>query len=52
MVLVETAQIYKNVVKPFFIDEMNMDHCNWVYAMLNNEKEVELRVHEHPNFYL
>ena len=29
-----------------------MDHCNWVYACLNNEKEVDLRVVEHADFYL
>ena len=31
---------------------MDMSHCNWVYAMLNNEKEVDLRVVEHADFYL
>lgn len=29
-----------------------MKHCNWVYSMLNNEKEVELRVVEHQDFYM
>lgn len=51
-ILVETAQVYNEVVKPHFIEPMNMDHCNWVYAMLDNEKEVDLRVYEHPEFYL
>ena len=31
---------------------MNMDHCNWVYSCLDNEKEVDLRVHESEGFYL
>lgn len=48
----ETAQIYNDIVKPNYIDPMDMNHCNWVYAMLNNEKEVDLRVHEHAEFYL
>lgn len=29
-----------------------MDHCNWVYAVLNKEKEINLRVHEAEGFML
>ena len=50
--VVETGQIYKSVVKPFFVDPMTMDHCKWIYSILNGEKEVDLRVHENPNFLL
>lgn len=48
----ETAQIYNDIVKPKFVDPMNMDHCNWVYSILNCEKETELRVHENEDFML
>ena len=48
----ETAQIYNDVVKPHYIDPMNMDHCNWIYSVLNREKEIELRVHENESFLL
>ena len=50
--VVEDANVYSNVVKPGYIDTMDMSHCNWVYAILNDEKEKELRVHEDPDFYL
>ena len=48
----ETAEMYRDIIKPNFIDSMDMSHCNWVYAMLDGEKEVDLRVHEHETFYL
>ena len=48
----ETAEIYNNVVKANYIDPMNMDHCNWVYSILNLEKELDLRVHENEGFFL
>lgn len=31
---------------------MDMSHCNWVYAVLDLEKEVDLRVHESEGFFL
>ena len=37
----ETAQVYNDIVKPLFIDPMNMDHCNWIYSILKGEKEQE-----------
>lgn len=48
----ETADLYKTVVKPDIIEAMGQEHCNWVYAILNKEKELELRVHENDSFYL
>ena len=48
----ETAEVYNEVVKPLYIDPMNMNHCNWVYAVLDKEKEVDLRVHESEGFML
>lgn len=48
----ETAEVYRDVVKPHYVEPMDMKHCNWVYSMLNNEKEVELRVVEHQDFYM
>ena len=37
----ETAAVYKDIVKPHFIDPMDMSHCNWLYSILNGEKEQE-----------
>jgi m7GpppX diphosphatase len=48
----ETPTVYNDVVKTHYIDPMNMDHCNWVYAVLNKEKEIDLRVHEAEGFML
>ena len=48
----ETPDIYNDVVKTYYIEPMNMDHCNWVYAVLSKEKEVDLRVHEAEGFML
>ena len=31
---------------------MSMEHCNWVYSILDLEKEVDLRVHESDGFFL
>ena len=35
----ETAQLYKDIVKPLFIEPMDMAHCNWIYSILSGEKE-------------
>ena len=48
----ETAEIYTDVVKPSYLDPMNMEHCNWIYSILNLEKELDLRVHESEGFLL
>lgn len=48
----ETPKVYNEVVKPHYIDPMSMDHCNWVYAVLDCTKEKELRVHEADGFML
>ena len=48
----ETHEIYQSIVKPHYIEPMDMKHCNWVYAILNKEKELDLRVHESEKFFL
>ena len=48
----ETPAIYNDIVKAHYIEPMSMDHCNWVYAVLDGEKEVDLRVHEADGFML
>ena len=48
----ETAEVYKTVVKPHFIDPMDMSHCNWVYQILERKKEEDLRVFENDKFML
>ena len=37
----ETNALYMDIVKPHFIDPMDMSHCNWIYSILNGEKEQE-----------
>ena len=39
VVVVETAAIYDSVTKPLFIDKLDMSHCNWMYSILDGEKE-------------
>ena len=39
VVVVETAAIYDSVTKPLFLDPIDMSHCNWMYSILDGEKE-------------
>ena len=48
----ETSQLYFDIVKPIYIDSMDMSHCNWMQSILNCEKETELRVFENQYFML
>ena len=48
----ETAKVYSEIVKPLFLEPMDMSHCNWVQSILKCEKETELRVFENEHFML
>jgi thymidylate synthase (FAD) len=34
---VETASLYNQVVKPLFIEPMDLSHCNWMYSILDGD---------------
>ena len=48
----ETAEVYRDIVKPNFLDPMNMDHCNWIYSILSGEKEQENIIFQNEYFIL
>ena len=48
----ETAEVYRDIVKPCFLDPMNMEHCNWIYSILNGEKEQENIIFQNEYFIL
>ena len=51
-VVTETAELYKNIVKPEFLDPMDMSHCNWIYSILSGEKEKENIIFQNDLFMI
>lgn len=53
MTVRETAQIYKDVVEPHFVEKQDLAaSCRWLYAILDHEKEQESILHETDSFML
>ena len=53
VMLLETPEIYFNVSKPKFIDQIDFPKANgWIYNILERKKEVELTVFENQEFIL
>lgn len=50
--MTETAELYFKVVKPLFIDPMDLSHCNWIYSILDGQKEQENVLHSDTQFML
>jgi m7GpppX diphosphatase len=50
IVVVETASLYNQVVKPLFIEPMDLSHCNWMYSILDGLKEQENKIFEEASY--
>ena len=48
----ETAEIYKNITKPLFIDNVDPALCSWVHNILEFKKELDLTVFRNDLFTL
>lgn len=50
--VIETADLYHKVVKPHYIDPMDLSHCNWIYSILDGVKEQENVLYTDDDFML
>ena len=50
VVVVETAQVYDTITKPLFLDGMDLSHCNWMYSVIDGEKEQDTILYQNESF--